>query len=132
MKQDYTKLLKEAESARLKAYVPYSEFKVGASVLTKEGKIFSGCNIENASFGLTICAERVALFKAVSEGFNQFEALAVICDTADPCFPCGACRQIIHEFGGEIVIICSNLNGKTMIKKIRELLPHAFTKKSLQ
>jgi len=132
MKQIYKTLLKEAEKVRLKAYVPYSKFKVGAAVLSREGKIFSGCNIENASFGLTICAERVALFKAVSEGYNRFMAMAIICDSADPCFPCGACRQIINEFGNDITIICSNLEGKTVTKKISELLPDAFTRNSLR
>jgi len=131
MKQIYKKLLKIAEEARLKAYVPYSKFKVGAALLTKEGKIYTGCNIENASFGLTICAERVAIFKAVSEGSTQFEALAVICDSSKPCFPCGACRQIISEFGNETSIIISNLKGKIKISNINELLPDAFGKEDL-
>jgi len=132
MKQIYKKLLKMAEEARLKAYVPYSKFKVGAALLTKEGKIYTGCNIENASFGLTICAERVAIFKAVSEGSTQFEALAVICDSGKPCFPCGACRQIISEFGNETSIIISNLEGKIKISNINELLPDAFGKEDLR
>ena len=132
MKQIYKKLLKIAEEARLKAYVPYSKFKVGAALLTKEGKIYTGCNIENASFGLTICAERVAIFKAVSGGSTQFEALAVICDSSKPCFPCGACRQIISEFGNETSIIISNLKGKIKISNINELLPDAFGKEDLR
>ncbi|MCK5767202.1 MAG: cytidine deaminase, partial [Candidatus Atribacteria bacterium] len=82
----YEKLIKVAEEARLRAYVPYSKFKVGAALLTKGKKIYSGCNIENASFSLTICAERVAIFKAISEGSNQFEAIAVVCDSKKPCF----------------------------------------------
>ena len=131
MEKIYEKLIKIAKEARLKAYVPYSQFKVGAALLTKDKKIYSGCNIENASLGLTICAERVAIFKAISEGSNQFDVLAVVCDSKKPCFPCGACRQIISEFGKEIIIINSNIKGKMVIKKISELLPNAFGKKDL-
>jgi len=129
--EKYKKLIGEAEQARKKAYTPYSKFKVGAAILTSEGRIFSGCNIENASFGLTICAERVAVFKAISEGFKKFEAIAIIADTIRPCYPCGACRQVILEFGEDITLIMANLKGDIKINKIKELLPEAFNKNDL-
>ncbi|MCJ7814312.1 MAG: cytidine deaminase [Candidatus Atribacteria bacterium] len=131
MKKEYEKLIKEAEKARKKAYTPYSKFKVGAAVLCDDGKIFSGCNIENASFGLTVCAERVAIFKAVSEGSTKFKAIAVIGNTNKSCSPCGACRQVISEFGEDIPLIMTNLKGDVRVKKIKELLPQAFGKKDL-
>ncbi|GAH82733.1 unnamed protein product, partial [marine sediment metagenome] len=95
VKEEYIKLVKEAEKARKRAYTPYSKFQVGAAVLCDDGKIFTGCNIENASFGLAVCAERVAIIKAISEGSTKFEAMAVVGDTDKPCSPCGACRQVI-------------------------------------
>jgi len=131
VKKEYEKLIKEAEKARKKAYTPYSKFKVGAAVLCDDGKIFSGCNIENASFGLTICAERVAFFKAISEGSTKIKAIAVIGNTNKPCSPCGACRQVISEFGEDIPLIMTNLKGDVKIKKIKELLPEAFGKNDL-
>lgn len=131
MNVNYEKLLKEAEKARKKAYAPYSKFKVGAAVLTSDGKIFTGCNIENASFGLTVCAERVAISKAISEGSYKFEAMVIIGDTNRPCSPCGACRQVISEFGEDIKIVMSNLKGDVKIKKISELLSEAFNKNDL-
>ena len=131
MKEEFEKLVKEAEKVRKKAYTPYSKFKVGAAVLSADGKIFTGCNIENASFGMSVCAERVAIFKAISEGSTEFEAIAVIGDTDKPCSPCGACRQVISEFGEDIPLIMANLKGDVKIKKIRELLPEAFGKKDL-
>lgn len=131
MKEEYKKLVKEAEKARKKAYTPYSKFKVGAAVLSVDGKIFSGCNIENASFGLAVCAERVAIFKAISEGSTKFKAIAVIGNTDKPCSPCGACRQVISEFGEDIPLIMANLKGDVKIKKIKELLPEAFGKNDL-
>ncbi|GAI31795.1 unnamed protein product [marine sediment metagenome] len=126
VKEEYKKLIKEAEKARKRAYTPYSKFKVGAAVLCADGKIFTGCNIENASFGLAVCAERVAIFKAISEGSTKFEVIAVIGDTDKPCFPCGACRQVISEFGEDIPLIMANLKGDVKIKKIKELLPLAM------
>ena len=131
MKEKFEKLIREAEKARKEAYTPYSKFKVGAAILCADGKIFTGCNIENASFGMSVCAERVAIFKAVSEGSTKFEAIAVIGDTDKPCSPCGACRQVISEFGEDIPLIMANLKGDVKIKKIRELLPEAFGKKDL-
>ena len=131
VKEEFKKLIKEAEKARNRAYTPYSKFKVGAAVLCDDGKIFTGCNIENASFGMSICAERVAIFKAVSEGSTKFEAIAVIGDTDKPCSPCGACRQVISEFDENIPLIMANLKGDVKIKKIGDLLPEAFGKKDL-
>jgi len=131
VKEEFKKLIKEAEKARKRAYTPYSKFKVGAAVLCDDGKIFTGCNIENASFGMSVCAERVAIFKAVSEGSTKFEAIAVIGDTDKPCSPCGACRQVISEFGEDIPLIMANLKGDVKIKKIGDLLPEAFGKKDL-
>ena len=131
MNEKYKKLIVEAEKARKKAYTPYSKFKVGAAILTSEGRIFSGCNIENASFGLTICAERVAVSKAISEGFKKFEVIAIIADTLRPCYPCGACRQVILEFGEDITLVMANLKGDIKINKIKELLPEAFNKNDL-
>ena len=131
MKEEFKKLIKEAEKARKKAYTPYSKFQVGAAILCADGKIFTGCNIENASFSLTVCAERVALFKAISEGSAKFKAIAVIGDTDKHCSPCGACRQVISEFGEDIPLIMANLKGDVKIKKIKELLPEAFGKNDL-
>lgn len=131
MNKEYDKLIEEAKKAREKAYTPYSKFKVGAAVLTSEGKIFSGCNIENASFSLSTCAERVAIFKAISEGANKLKAVAIIADTKRPCTPCGACRQVISEFGENIVLIMANLKGDIKISKIDKLLPNAFNRDDL-
>jgi len=131
VKEEFEKLIKEAEKARKRAYTPYSKFQVGAAVLCADGKIFTGCNIENASFGLSVCAERVAIFKAISEGSTKFESIAVIGDTDKPCSPCGACRQVISEFGEDIPLIMANLKGEVKIKKIKELLPEAFGKNDL-
>lgn len=131
MNEEFKKLIKKAEEARKRAYTPYSKFQVGAAVLCADGKIFTGCNIENASFGLTICAERIAIFKAISEGSTKFKAIAVVGDTAKPCSPCGACRQVIWEFGEDITLIMVNLKGDFKIKKIKELLPEAFGKNDL-
>ncbi len=124
------KLLEEAiyfaKRARDNAYAPYSNFKVGAAVVTKSGKIFTGCNIENASYGLTMCAERVAIFKAVSEGERDISSIVVVTDTNPPAAPCGACRQVIREFGKEIEVIMTNLKGDIIIKSLSELLPLDF------
>ncbi len=101
MKKDSEKLVEAARSAREKAFAPFSNFQVGAALQTKGGKVFTGCNIENASYGLTLCAERVAIFKAISEGERDFTKLTVVADTDSLTPPCGACRQIIWEFCGD-------------------------------
>lgn len=120
-------LLQKAVEAKEKAYVPYSKFPVGAALLTKGGKVFTGCNIECASFGGTNCAERTALFKAISEGEKEIEAIAVVSDNEDYTFPCGICRQVILEFGRDIKIILGNKEGAIQIFTIDDLLPKSFS-----
>lgn len=124
---DQKELLKMAEQVMEKAYVPYSNFKVGAALLAEDGRVFTGCNVENASYGLTICAERNAIFKAVSEGVRSFKQLAVIADTEGPVSPCGACRQVMVEFfGPDMPVVLSNVKGETTTRTVEELLPGAF------
>lgn len=122
----YRDLIEAAKKARKNAYVPYSKFKVGAAVCTADSHIYTGCNIENSSYGLTNCAERTAIFKAVSEGHKEFSALAVIADTEGPCAPCGACRQVMAEFGIPHIVL-ANLKGDIAVYTIEELLPGAFS-----
>lgn len=124
-------LIAEAKKAREHAYAPYSGFKVGAAVLTERGKCCAGANVENASYGLSNCAERTAIFKAVSEGETNFQALAVIADTEKPTAPCGACRQVIAEFRIPKVIL-ANLKGDRLEFTLDELLPHSFTNADLK
>ena len=125
-------LIEKAEKARENARAPFSRFKVGAALLTESGEIYTGCNIENASYGLTMCAERVAIFKAISEGAKDFTDLAIVADTENLTPPCGACRQIIWEFCGDIPIILSNLSSKTETFQMSDLLPKAFDAKFLE
>lgn len=120
-------LVKYAVYARQQAYVPYSGFKVGAAVLGKSGRIYSGCNIENASYGLSNCAERTAIFKAVSEGEQELIAMAVVADTPGPVSPCGACRQVMAEFGIKEIML-TNLHGEQRMVTLEELLPFSFAK----
>lgn len=117
---------------REKAYAPFSNFKVGAAVEADDGEIFTGCNVESASYGLTVCAERVAIWKGVSEGKKHFKHIAVVADTEELTPPCGVCRQIIWEFCGDIPVTFSNLKGKTETVRMRELLPRAFDTKFLK
>jgi cytidine deaminase len=119
-------LIAAAKAARAKAYVPYSRFPVGAALLTADGKLYSGCNIENASFGLTNCAERTAVFKMVSEGHQAFKAIAIVADTEGPVSPCGACRQVLTEFGPDAVVYLTNLKGDVQRTTVAELLPGYF------
>ena len=132
LKKCFTKLIEKAKEARLKAYVPYSKFSVGSAVLTNDGFIFTGCNIENISFGLSICAERVAIFKAISAGYQEFKAIAIVGNTRGPCTPCGACRQVMIEFSPEMDVIMTNLQNEIKIKKANKLLPNAFIKQSIK
>jgi len=118
-------LIERAKKARENAYAPYSKFKVGAAILTEDGEVYTGVNVENASFGLTVCAERVALFKAVSDGKRSFKAIAVVADTEEPVPPCGACRQVLSEFG-DMEVIMANLKGDVKIARLRDLLPDSF------
>ena len=120
-------LLDQARIARGNAHAPYSRFPVGAALLTEDGRVFTGCNVENASYGLTICAERVAVFKAISEGVRDFRAIAVIGPEDDiPCSPCGACRQVLHEFNPTLRVIAPSGPGSSRVWTVDELLPHAF------
>lgn len=120
-------LLRVARAVRERAYAPYSRFLVGAAVLTADGRVFSGCNVENSSYGLAICAERAALCKAVSEGARDVRVVAIVADTAKPCPPCGACRQMLSELGPHCRVILSNLAGDVEQSTIEALLPGAFT-----
>ena len=129
-------LLIASHEAYQNSYVPYSKFPVGAAVLTKpnaqgERKVIQGCNVENASFGLAICAERVAITKAISEGYQQFQAIAVTAKHTNPCFPCGTCLQFIREFGSDIDILFQSADGSVVKHKINEMLPYAFTSADL-
>jgi len=126
------KLFEVAKKVRKNAYVPYSNFPLSAALLTKEGKIFTGVNIENAAYGSTMCAERTAIFKAVSEGYTDFEALLLISDTKKPVTPCGACRQVISEFSNEMEIIMTTYNNGELVKKNSELLPGSFNKDDME
>lgn len=119
-------LIAAARAAREHAHAPFSKFRVGAAVGTKSGRIFAGCNIENASYGLTLCAERVAIFKALSEGEPEFDAIAVVTDADALTPPCGACRQIIWEFCGDVPVIMANLHGKIERERSLNLLPRPF------
>ncbi len=123
-------LVERAKTVFNNAYAPYSKFKVAAAVRTKSGRVYTGVNIENASYGLTICAERVAVFKAVSEGDRDIEAVAVYTDTEEPTPPCGACRQVIAEFNPDALIVMAS-RKKTVVVRLSELLPYAFTRKNL-
>ena len=121
-------LIVAAREAREKAYAPYSGFKVGAALLTEDDQIYTGCNVENVSYGLSICAERTALVKAVSNGQRVFKAIAVTADTEDYCSPCGACRQFLAEFGPDIKVYLLNRSGEYLIYTTAELLPRSFNK----
>ena len=127
MEIDYKLLMDKAKGASQTSYSPFSRFAVGAAVLTPNGKIYQGCNVENSSFGLTICAERCAIFKAVSEGEREILAVAIYSPNADSCYPCGACRQVMFEFQGdsEIEVITENL-GSLDIQKLSYFLPCGF------
>lgn len=129
---DTNQLVKQAIEARKQAYTPYSKFQVGAALLTKNQRVFLGCNVENASYGLTNCAERTAIFKAVSEGEKEIVAIAIVGDTEGPISPCGACRQVISEFATENTkIILANLKGDIVETSIHELLPGFFSSRDL-
>ena len=125
-------LIEEAKKAREKAYAPYSNFKVGAAVLTKNGKIFTGVNIENSSFGASVCAERVAVFNAINAGESKIVEVAVVTDKKDPAMPCGICRQVLKEFSKNLKIYAANLEGKIIETTLDKILPMAFTREDLE
>jgi cytidine deaminase len=124
-------LLSAARRAREFAHATFSKFKVGAALETADGSVITGCNVENATYGLTICAERVAMFKALSDGHREFVRIAVVADTGEPTPPCGACRQILWEFGGDLEVQLANLRDRTATYRLRELLPLPFDRRLL-
>jgi cytidine deaminase len=124
--------VKAALLAKRRAYAPYSGFRVGAALLASNGRIYSGCNIEISTFALTICAERTAIFKAVSEGDRNFKAVAVVSDDPEFTPPCGACRQVLMDLAGNIDILMVNRGGKVKRLKLKKLLPHAFGQRNLE
>ena len=132
MNESNEQLIEAATVARLQSVAPFSNFKVGAALQTKAGKVFTGCNIESASYGLTVCAERVAIWKALSEGERDFTGLAVVADTETLTPPCGTCRQIIWEFAKHASIVLANLRGQREEVHILDLLPRAFDARFLK
>lgn len=128
---EYDPLVAAAKLARENAHAKFSDFKVGAALRAASGKVFGGCNVENATYGLTVCAERVAIFKAISEGERRFEAIAVVTDTDKLTPPCGACRQLIWEFCGDVPVVMANLKGKVEVQQMRELFPRPFDSSNL-
>lgn len=123
---EHETLLAAARAARENAHAPYSNFRVGAALRANSGRVYTGCNVENATYGLTVCAERVAIFKAISEGERGFSAIAVVTHTDELTPPCGACRQIIWEFCGDVDIILGNLKGRVEVHRASALLPRPF------
>ncbi len=123
---DTEKLIAAARQARENAHAPYSNFRVGAALRAASGRVYTGCNVENATYGLTVCAERVAVFKAISEGDHGFDAIAVVADTDRLTPPCGACRQILWEFCGDVEIILANLKGQAEVHRLSALFPKPF------
>jgi len=132
LSEDLQPLIEAAKEARLQSVAPFSDFKVGAAVRTDSGKVYTGCNVESASYGLTVCAERVPIWKALSEGERHFTELAVVADTDTLTPPCGTCRQIIWEFARDAKIVFANLDGRNQVFNIRQLLPDAFDARFLK
>jgi cytidine deaminase len=132
LSEDLESLIETARTARSQAVAPFSNFQVGAAVRTANGKVYTGCNVESASYGLTVCAERVAIWKALSEGEREFTGLAVVADTETLTPPCGTCRQIIWEFARGATIVFANLSGKQETFHIADLLPLAFDARFLK
>lgn len=127
MKATDRELIDTAKKMLDTAYAPYSKFHVGAALMDSQGNVFTGCNIENSSYGCACCAERTAVFKAVSEGSRSFEAIAIVSSAGGETFPCGICRQVLSEFSPEIRIILENERGELVTYKLQELLPHSFS-----
>lgn len=126
MSRDATHLLELARTVRLNAAAKFSGFKVGAALEAVDGRVFTGCNVENSTYGLTVCAERVALFKAISEGVREFRRIVVVADTDSPTPPCGPCRQLLWEFGGDLEVILGNLVVEKARHALRDLFPYPF------
>lgn len=129
---DEKNLIDRAVAMLDKAYIPYSHFPVGAALECEDGSVYSGCNVENASYGLCICAERTAVVKAVSEGKRRFKRIVIAGNSDDFCWPCGACRQFLAEFGLGLEVVCLNAKRETAHTTLRELLPHNFGKDNLE
>jgi cytidine deaminase len=128
----YSELIQSAIKVMQQAYAPYSKFRVGAAIVTENGEVFTGCNVETSSYSLTICAERVALFKAISEGHRNFKAIAIVSDTGEYCPPCGACRQVLWDIAKDIDIILAKNAKDYKVEKLSQLLPRAFDHSYLQ
>lgn len=126
LEKPWQELLEAALAVRQKAFAPFSHFLVGAALRGEDGRVYTGCNVENATYGLTLCAERVAVFKGVSEGCRRFHQAVVVADTAEPTPPCGACRQILWEFGGDMEVLLANLSGVKGRFQMRDLFPWPF------
>jgi cytidine deaminase len=125
----HDELVASATASRERAYAPYSNYKVGAALLGKSGRVYTGCNVENAAYGPSMCAERTAVFKAVSEGEREFEAIAVV--TENGVSPCGTCRQVMMEFAPDMTVIIADARGNTRLTTVRDLLPDGFTPEQL-
>ena len=132
MKDKYNELIEAAIAAKEFSYSPYSKFRVGAAILSEDGRIFKGCNVENVSYGASNCAERTAIFNGISQGVKSLKAIAITSDEEDFTYPCGICRQVIREFGKDIDIILVNTKGETKMSSIEELLPSSFSKEMLE
>lgn len=127
--EQYRELIEAATAARERAYAPYSRFKVGAALRGESGRLYGGCNVENVSYGLSSCAERNAIFRAIAEGERRFSAVAVVTDTATPTAPCGACRQVLLEFaaGGDMDVLLATVSGQSRATRLSALLPESFS-----
>ncbi|MCL4499961.1 MAG: cytidine deaminase [Chloroflexi bacterium] len=133
MNHELASLIDAAKQARKQAYAPYSNFAVGAALLCPDGTVFTGCNVENAIYGETLCAERVTIAKAVSEGRREFRAMAIVCSGPEPCVPCGSCRQMMVEFNTEMTILMASTGSSDILElNASELMPHAFTPERLE
>jgi len=132
VRSEYQRLVKDAIAAKKRAHAPYSRFRVGAALLASSGRVYVGCNIEISTYALTICAERTAIFKAISEGDRNFKAIAVVSDDPGYTPPCGACRQVLMDLAGNIDFLMVNGKGNVKVLKMNKLLPHAFGQKNLE
>lgn len=131
-RRTYHSLVQRARKALRHSHAPFSGFRVGAALLGSNGKIYQGCNIENSSYGLTICAERTAIFRAISDGVHKFKAIAIVSDEEGFTSPCGACRQVLSDLAGNIDVVLADHRGRTKVLKMEDLLPHPFTPENLR
>jgi cytidine deaminase len=131
-KRTYNSLVQHARKALHHSHAPFSGFRVGAALLATNDKIYHGCNIENSSYGLTICAERTAIFRAISDGVHKFKAIAIVSDEGGLTSPCGACRQVLSDLAGNIDVVLADHRGRMKVFKLKKLLPHPFTPENLR